>query len=77
MSHTPLHLAVRDGDSDAVQQLLNECPSNVTAQDQDGLTPLHWAVAWSKPGILSMLLDACKDLTNMTDKRGRHLYTGL
>ncbi|KAK3591623.1 hypothetical protein CHS0354_013807 [Potamilus streckersoni] len=57
---TPLHQAVLDGNSAAVQLLISH-GANINKQDEDSWTPLHAACADGYPDIVKILLDAGAD----------------
>jgi len=55
---TPLHEAAKAGRVSAVKRLLAEDPSLLTAPDEDGYTPLHWAAIRAHWSTLQTLLAA-------------------
>ncbi len=54
-----LHWAIHDENVSLVKTLLHDKEVNPNLQDENGRTPLHWAVADDKPNptILELLLD--------------------
>ena len=63
-----LHLAVLQGNINAVQQLI-ESGANINKRDQFGSTPLIIAVTFGRDEIASMLLNAGADI-NVTNNEG-------
>eukprot|EP01138_Halocafeteria_seosinensis_P003338 gb/GECG01003414.1/.p1 GENE.gb/GECG01003414.1/~~gb/GECG01003414.1/.p1 ORF type:complete len:344 (+),score=41.63 gb/GECG01003414.1/:1-1032(+) len=55
---TLLHVAIRSGDQQLVQRLIEEFHADPEVRDNDGNTPLHDAVLTSKTDIVCRLLEA-------------------
>ena len=69
--HTLLINAIKSGDSDAVQNLLNDSESNVERPDRNGKTPLMWAAERSDESTVHKLLDPVVGAdVNNANKRG-------
>ncbi|XP_063376252.1 ankyrin repeat domain-containing protein 39 [Cydia fagiglandana] len=67
---TPLHKAAAAGKAATVKFLI-QCGANVLMQDTDGETALHKAIANKRTDLINILLEACPELANVKDKRGR------
>jgi 26S proteasome non-ATPase regulatory subunit 10 len=52
----PVHDAARDGKSLLLQSLLQHDPQGVNKKDQDGRTPLFWAISTGGPEASSVIL---------------------
>lgn len=59
--NTPLHLAARSGDTDAVAELLKS-GAVVDARNDRGLTPLHFAAWYGHADVAKLLLSAGADV---------------
>ncbi|MBX3397819.1 MAG: ankyrin repeat domain-containing protein [Gemmataceae bacterium] len=59
--HARLHLAICNGEIEAVRKILRERPSAVNNRDKLGHTPLHLAVIFGHPEIASLLLEKGAD----------------
>jgi len=70
---TPLHLAVRRGEKDLVERLL-DAGADVHARNKDGAAPLHVAIGKRDRQIVRMLLDAGADVNA---KRVRYILPPL
>jgi cytohesin len=66
---TPLHEAVRDGQADRAVALIQEEGAKVNAQDENGMTPLHYTATNGEVGLAEMLIDAGADV-NIRDDEG-------
>ena len=66
---TPLHEAVRDGQTDTATGLLQEKATDVNAQDENGRTPLHYTATNGESGLAEMLIAAGADV-NIRDDDG-------
>ena len=69
---TPLHLASRQGNPDAVSFLLPHYP-DAAVVTQEGSTPLHFAAANNAVPVIDLLLPRMKE----TDPRDEHGFTPL
>lgn len=67
---TPLHRAAFMGRTDVVKALLNG-GADPTIRDADGQTALHKANAQSRASVASVLLQACPELLDIVDAKGR------
>mmetsp|Transcript_12021 Transcript_12021/g.29586 ORF Transcript_12021/g.29586 Transcript_12021/m.29586 type:complete len:410 (-) Transcript_12021:336-1565(-) len=56
ITRTPIMLAAEQNDIEQFKSLLKEVDPNV--DDEDGWTPLHWAVRYSNVDLVKMLLEA-------------------
>lgn len=66
-----IHQAVIDNKPLTLEALLEKDPKLAVAKDQDGRTPIHWAVSFDRPELLDMLLKATKvDLDDLQDDSG-------
>jgi len=78
---TPLHVAARHGQLQAVQMLLevsaDSCSEALSMQDNDGWTPLHSAIESRRPEVIRLVIDAMNatfdahSLLELPDKSGR------
>lgn len=57
------------GDVDTLMAKVAETPATLTKTDEDGRTPLHWAVSGNKPEVVSRLLEASAN-PNAEDEAG-------
>ena len=64
---SPLHQACYDGDLERVHSLLYSC--NVNEQQNDGLTPLHWACEQGYEEICKWLLSSGADTLITSDRK--------
>ncbi|NOS68943.1 MAG: hypothetical protein HOP33_03340 [Verrucomicrobia bacterium] len=64
-----LRISVTDAMSREVAAALLEAKANVNAPDSNGLTPLHWAGAYSRRDLAELLVKAGAD-TNRRDNHG-------
>jgi hypothetical protein len=62
---TPLHVAAKAGQMDAVILLLDR-GADLKAKDVKGWTPLHWAAASAKPQVVRLLLSRGAEATATT-----------
>ena len=62
-----IHEAIKAGNLDKVKALIKENPAIVNQQDEDGLTPLHWAALKGNTQIARYLIDNKADI-NAVDK---------
>lgn len=53
---TSLHIACMKG-FEEITRLLLQVPANVEVRDEDGLTPLHLASRYNRPGIVRLLVE--------------------
>jgi len=51
-----IHWVALEGDSDKVQQLIDEEGVDVDVRDADGRTPLEWAAVSGKTNVVQLLL---------------------
>jgi ankyrin repeat protein len=70
---TPLHEAVRDGDSDGAQAEIWG-GADVNAQDEEGRTPLHYACGNGDVDMVRLLLGAGADVTIAADDGNTPLH---
>ena len=78
---TPLHVAARHGQLQAVRILLevsaDSCSEALSMQDADGWTPLHSAIESRRPEVVQLIIDAMNatfdahSLLELPDKSGR------
>lgn len=68
----PVHEAARDNKRGIVQGLLAENSQIAVTKDDDGRTPLHWAVAMRNKDVVEAILPFLKetDLDELTDASG-------
>ncbi len=66
---TPLILAIKNLDKSKVLSLLANPETKINKQDQNGSTPLHWAVIKRNKNLISLLLSK-KAKINNSDKEG-------
>src|SRR4051794_6818440 len=64
---TALHTAARDGNLEAVRQLLAAGADPNAREAGDNTTPLHWAAAASHLDIVRALVDAGADVNGFGD----------
>jgi len=67
--------AVREGNREAVAEILKQHPESVAARDRDGATALHYATERGDREIVALLLDAGADI-NARDGRFDATPTG-
>ncbi|MHB9134068.1 MAG: ankyrin repeat domain-containing protein [Armatimonadota bacterium] len=65
-----IHDAAKAGDTVKLEALLKADDKLLTAKDDNGLTPLHWAAAAGKISVVQLLLDKGADV-NAVDTSGR------
>lgn len=68
----PLHYAAAEGDLAAVERLL--AAEDVSAVDDEGWTPLHFAAQAAAPDVIERLLDAGADVNAVTEKGMPPIY---
>lgn len=56
-SASEIHEAVKRGDVEKVREILNADPSQLTAKDDIGKTPLHWSAGKNQLEVMRVLLD--------------------
>ncbi|XP_031565501.1 uncharacterized protein LOC116300724 [Actinia tenebrosa] len=67
---TPLHLAVKESNDNAVRILVQTATCDVNLQDVIGETPLHHAISKRNNNILDLILDAPKINLTLKNKSG-------
>ena len=72
-TYGPLHAACFGHKLPYVQYLIEECGIDINSQDQQGMTPLHWATVISGEDIIRYLLSKGADKT-IKNQRGRTPY---
>ncbi|WP_375603618.1 ankyrin repeat domain-containing protein [Wolbachia endosymbiont of Anurida maritima] len=70
--NTPLHLAVEEGNLEAVKHLI-EKGADLNAPDKHGWTPLYYAVYSGNIDVVRFLIDQGADY-NITDNEGTPVY---
>lgn len=63
----PLHDAAREGKTLLTRQLVNDNPKNALVKDDDGRTPLFWAVSSGHAETAAVILKAIKDNKAVAD----------
>ncbi|EOY04197.1 Ankyrin repeat family protein, putative [Theobroma cacao] len=71
---TSLHLAAKAGHVEFVMEMMNLKPSFARKLNQDGLSPIHLALAYEQKEMVDLLLASDKDLACVKGKEG---YTPL
>ena len=70
-------MAAGVNETPAVLTALLTAGADLTARDEDGWTPLHWAARYTKtPAVLVVLLAAGADLTARTERGKTPLHGG-
>ncbi|GFR24743.1 hypothetical protein TNCT_330431 [Trichonephila clavata] len=70
--NTPLHLAVEEGNLEAVKHLI-EKGADLNVPDKHGWTPLYYAVYSGNINVVRFLIDQGADY-NITDNEGTPVY---
>jgi ankyrin repeat protein len=74
---TPLHEAVRDGQSERAADLLREDGTDVNAQDEKGRTPLHYTATNGEAGLAEMLIAGGADVNIQDDEGNTPLHWAI
>ena len=70
-----IHEAAKAGDITKLKILLDKDPGLLYAKDEQGKTPLHWAVGRGQPEAMTVLLDIYKvDVNVRNDNQGTPLH---
>jgi ankyrin repeat protein len=70
-----IHEAAKSGDIVKLKALLDKDPGLLYAKDEQGKTPLHWAVGRGQPEAMKVLLDIYKvDVNVRNDNQGTPLH---
>ncbi|XP_021296787.1 ankyrin repeat-containing protein ITN1-like [Herrania umbratica] len=67
---TPLHLAAKTGHVEFAMEMMNLKPSFARKLNQDGLSPIHLALAYEQKEMVDLLLASDKDLARVKGKEG-------
>ena len=70
-----IHQAVQAGDLAKVKEILAADPALVNAKDENGRTPLHWAVRGDNLEVLRCLVDKGADLNALDNNGAAPLHT--
>lgn len=57
------------GETDEVEKLIDASPDSVRAEDEEGWTPLHWAISKGKKDVAELLIARDADV-NASDTDG-------
>ena len=71
---TPLHESVRDGEADKALALLQEEGTDVNAQDQNGMTPLHYTATNGEVDLAELLISRGADVKIRDDEGNTPLH---
>ena len=74
---TPLHEAVRDGQADRAEDLLQQGSTDVNAQDEKGRTPLHYTATNGEAGMAEMLIAGGADVNIQDDEGNTPLHWAI
>ena len=73
-THTLLHWAIAHNNHDLAQFLLNKGFNNINVQDEQGNTPLHYALRNGNGDIIGLLLDRNAEVNSKNNQKNTPLH---